>query len=95
MNGKEFKNELAKQCKLTQKEAGVFIQAFIDLLTNELTSGGSLTLTGLGKFYTTDYNRSEIISPQGKTLEITPHKVARFKPSRKLKNLVASADLKI
>ena len=89
MNGKELKGELARQCQLTQREAGVFINAFVKLLTDELASGGSLTLTGLGKFYTKDYSRSEIISPQGEKLEVIPHRVARFKPSRKLKDSVA------
>lgn len=89
MNGKELKSELSKQCQLTQKEAGEFIKAFVELLTDELANGGSLTLIGLGKFYTADYTRSVIISPQGKKLELEPHRVARFKPSRKLKETVA------
>ena len=89
MIGKEFRGKLARQCQLTQKEAGAFINAFVELLTEELASGGSLTLKGLGRFYTTDYSRSEVISPRGERLEVAPHRVARFKPSRKLKESVA------
>ncbi len=90
MNGTDFKSQLAKECHLTQREAGAIIKGFIKLIKKELAGGGSITLTGLGRFYTTPYKRNSIITPQGDKLEIKPHKVARFNPCKELKRIVAS-----
>lgn len=89
MNGKDFKGALAKECQLTQREAGTVLNAVIKLIKQELAGGGSLTLTGLGKFYTAPYSRKTITTPQGEKLEIKPHNVARFNPCKELKDIVA------
>lgn len=92
MNGTEFTNKLAKECQLTQKEARDVTKAFIKLIRDELKSGGSVTLKGLGKFYATPYTRKSLTTPQGEKLEIEPHNIAKFKPSKQLRSLVAKAN---
>lgn len=89
MNGREFKNELAKKCRITQHEAGTFLKAFTDLIKRELSEGNSITFTGLGKFYTVPYKREFVITPKGDRVEVEPHNVVRFTPCKELKNKVA------
>lgn len=92
MNGKELTRKLSKKCGITQKQAGVFLNAFTNVIEEELTQGGSVTLRGFGRFHTNEYTRKTVKTPMGKTVRLEPHSVPRFSASEKLKRVVAEAE---
>lgn len=89
MNGSEFKRKLAEECQLTLSDSAEIYEAFIEIICDELKKGENVTLTGLGRFFTAPYSRKTVISPQGEEIEIKPHNVVKFKPSRQLRSLIA------
>lgn len=92
MNQTLFRNRLARECGVTQKKAGDIIKAFTSIIKDELIHGEDLTLKNFGRFYTTEYNRNSIITPEGKVMELKSHRVVRFKPAEALKNALINGD---
>ena len=86
MTKSELIKQIAERAELTQAKAAEALQAFEAVVTDELSKGGEIALTGFGTFKVTDRAARTGRNPQtGEAMEITARRVLTFKPSQVLK----------
>jgi len=90
MNKKELVGALADHCGTTQAQAGEFVNAFCEIVTNEMKKGDKSTvaLPGFGQFIAKHRASREMRNPAtGKMMMSKAKTSATFKPSAGLKDL--------
>jgi len=90
MNKKELVGALAEQCGTTQAQAGEFVNAFCEIVTNELKKGdkSAVALPGFGQFIAKHRASREMRNPATGQMMMSKAKTsATFKPSAALKDL--------
>ena len=90
MNKKELVAALADSCGTTQADAGEFVNAFCETVTNEMKKGDGhgVALPGFGQFVAKHRPSRQVRNPAtGEQMMTKPKTVAQFKPSVGLKNL--------
>lgn len=89
MTKSDFIDKLASKTGLSKKDAGAAVDAFIDVITDALSSGEDVQFTGFGKFYVQPRGAREGINPQTKAkIQIAATKVPKFSAGTSLKNAV-------
>ncbi|MHB1214707.1 MAG: HU family DNA-binding protein [Thiobacillus sp.] len=89
MNRKELVDALATQVQSTKADAERNIGALLDIISNTLKKGDSLTLIGFGTFEVRKRAARTGRNPKtGEELKIKASKVPAFKPGATLKGLV-------
>ena len=82
MNNKEFIAELSKRSNLSVKETNNLVSSFIDLLSNELQNGDSITLNNFGTFEVKKkLERISVNLISRQRMLIPPKLVVNFRPS--------------
>ncbi len=75
--------------KLTKKDCAVFVDAFTDVVFENLAKGEKVSIVGFGSFEVTDRAAREGRNPQtGETMQIPASKTPKFKASKNLKDAV-------
>jgi DNA-binding protein HU-beta len=78
--------EVAEQSGLSQKDAGLALDAILETIQETLKSGGEITLTGFGKFHVAERGARQGVNPQTRErIQIGPSKVPRFSAGARLK----------
>ncbi|WP_024563652.1 HU family DNA-binding protein [Candidatus Phytoplasma tritici] len=94
MNKLEFLRKLAEKNGVSKKEAGKFLNNFIEVISQslkEFQEDKKVTLTGFGTFKVKKRDAREGKNPRtGKTIDIPAKKVPTFKISKSLKDLFVS-----
>ncbi|MCE2615408.1 MAG: HU family DNA-binding protein [Phocaeicola sp.] len=86
MNNKEFIAELSKRSNLSVKETNNLVSSFIDLLSDELQNGDSITLNNFGTFEVKKKLERISVNPISRQRMLIPPKlVVNFRPSTFLK----------
>ena len=89
MNKTELVDAMAKQAKLTKKDAEAALKAFTDAVAKELKKGGKVQLVGFGTFEVTKRAAREGRNPQtGAVMKIAASKAPKFKAGKALKDIV-------
>lgn len=89
MNKKEMIKEVALKVEMTQKDAGVVVDAVFETIADELATGGEVNITGFGKFASVHKPARVARNPQdGSTVEVPAHNTPKFKASSALKEAV-------
>ncbi len=89
MNRSEFINLFASRSGLTRRDAARALDAILDAITAELTSGGQINFTGFGKFSAQRRATRMNVNPRtGEKVAIPAATVARFEPGSALKEVV-------
>ncbi len=89
MNKTELVEAMAKQAKLTKKDAEAALKAFTDAVAKELKKGGKVQLVGFGTFEVTKRAAREGRNPQtGAVMKIAASKAPKFKAGKALKDIV-------
>lgn len=89
MNKSELVSAIADKSEFTKKDSDKFLQAFIEIVTEELTKGGKIQLVGFGTFDVAERAAREGRNPQtGKPMPIPASKAPRFKVGKALKDAV-------
>ena len=91
MNKKELVGALADHCGTTQAQAGEFVSAFCEIVTNEMKKGdkASVALPGFGQFVAKHRASREMRNPSTGQMMMSKAKTsATFKPSAALKTLL-------
>lgn len=89
MNKTELVDAIAKQSKLTKKDAEAALKAFTDTVTKALKKGDKVQLVGFGTFEVTKRAAREGRNPQtGATMKIAASKAPKFKAGKALKDIV-------
>jgi len=89
MTKADLVSALADRAGVSKKDADEVLQAFTDIVTEQLTDGESVTLTGFGTFSVTERKPRTGVNPR--TLEkitIEATKTPKFKAGKKLKDAV-------
>ena len=95
MNKTELVEAIAKQAKLSKKDAEASVKAFTDVVGKELKKGGKVQLVGFGTFEVSKRAARTGRNPQtGKEIKIAASKAPKFKAGKALKDLVNGAKKK-
>ena len=79
MNKTDLIAEIAKETGLTKKDAGSAVNAFVDIVSEELKKGGKVQLVGFGTFEISERAAREGRNPQtGEAMEIHSSKTPKF-----------------
>ncbi|OQA04396.1 MAG: DNA-binding protein HU [bacterium ADurb.Bin400] len=89
MNKSELINEVARKTGLSRREAEVGVQTMLDVVSEELSKDGKVTLTGFGTFDVGERKERTGVNPRtGEPIKISATKMPRFKPTRNLRTQV-------
>jgi DNA-binding protein HU-beta len=89
MNKVELISKVAKETKLTSRDATEAIEATIDNIIKALQSGDEVRLVGFGIFSASRRKASEGRNPRtGETIKIPASKNPKFRPGKILKQAV-------
>jgi len=84
-----FLQTLAERLDIPKKQAGEFLDAFIDEVTNVMKKGDKLNLSGFGIFKVAKRDARQGRNPRtGETIQIKASKKAKFVPAKALKEAV-------
>ena len=88
MNKKELVAALADKCGTSHAQAGEFVNAFTETVTQSLKDGNPVALPGFGQFIAKHRESREMRNPAtGKMMMSKAKTSAQFKPSVGLKDL--------
>lgn len=85
MNKSEFIASVAEKAGLTKTDAQKAVNAFAEVVAEQLKAGERITLVGFGTFLAVDKPEREGINPRTKKkIKIAARRVAKFKPGAAL-----------
>ena len=89
MNRLELVEAIAEKTGLSKKDTDAAVKAFIEVVTKELTKGGSVQLVGFGTFEVTKRTARTGRNPAtGEPIKIKASKAPKFRAGMALKNAV-------
>lgn len=89
MTKQEFVDAVADKAGLTKRDAGLAVDAFLDVVTGALKGGDQVTFTGFGKFSTSRRAAREGVNPRtGDKVQIPAATVPKFSAGSQLKKAV-------
>jgi DNA-binding protein HU-beta len=89
MNKTELVSAIAEKANLSKKDAESALNSFVDVVANELKTGGKVQLVGFGTFEVTEKKAREGINPlTKKPMSIPASKAPKFKAGKALKDIV-------
>ena len=89
MNKAELVAAIAAQAELSKKDSEKALEAFIDIVTDELVKGEKVQLVGFGTFEVSTRPARTGRNPQTKqTITIAASKAPKFKAGKALKDVV-------
>lgn len=89
MNKSELIASLAEKTEFSKKDSEKFVNAFTEVVTEELSKGEKVQLVGFGTFETVHRAERKGRNPQTKEEITIPASVApKFKPGKSLKDAV-------
>lgn len=87
MNNKEFLNELSRKTALQGKETAELAQVMVKALTDHLTNGNIVNISGFGSLEVKKKQERVSVNPKtGKRMLVPPKLTPAFKPSVTLKD---------
>lgn len=89
MNKNELTKRISETTPLNQKEAAGAIDAFIDVIKDELSKGEKIQLVGFGSWEVKERAERTGVNPQtGDKIKISATKLPKFTPGKALKDAV-------
>lgn len=89
MNKTELVDAMANASRLTKKDAESALNAFTNVVGEEISKGGKVSLVGFGTFEVTERAAREGRNPQtGDVVKIAACKAPKFKAGKGLKDMV-------
>jgi DNA-binding protein HU-beta len=90
MNKAELIDAVAKDAKMSKKDASAAVDAVINIVTNTLKKGDKVTLVGFGTWEVRKRAARMGVNPRtGEAIKIKATKVVSFKPGAAIKEAVA------
>ena len=88
----DFIDRVASKSDLSKRDAGKAVDAFLDVVTDSLRRGDSITFTGFGKFSTAHRAARMGVNPRnpGEKVQIPASTVPKFSAGSSLKQAVKS-----
>lgn len=90
MNKNELIKSISKSAKLSQKQAGVALDAALDSISDAMKKGQKVALIGFGTFSSAMRKARKGINPRTrKAIKIAAKRVPKFKAGKQLSKLIA------
>ena len=90
MNKAELIDAVAKDAKLSKKDAGAAVDSLIKVVTNALKKGDKVALVGFGTWEVRKRAARKGVNPKtGEAIKIKATKAVAFKPGAAIKQAVA------
>ena len=90
MTKKELITAVSEKTGLSKKDTEAFVNSFIETVTEELSAGNDVNLTGFGCFEVRSRKEKTCLNPQTKERMVVPAtKAPAFKPGKALKDSVS------
>ena len=90
MNKAALIEQMAKYSKMTKADCKKALESFIKIVGQSVKTGNSVVLTGFGTFSQMKRKARVGVNPStGKKMQIAAKKIAKFKPGKALRDLVA------
>jgi DNA-binding protein HU-beta len=87
MNRTELAQAIASRAGIDNSQAKKAVDAFVDAISDELSGGGEVSISGFGKFSVSDRAARQGVNPAtGEKIQIAASKAAKFSPASGLKN---------
>jgi DNA-binding protein HU-beta len=87
MNRTELAQQVASRAGIDSNQAKKAVDAVVDSITEELSRGGEVSLSGFGKFSVSDRAARQGVNPAtGEKIQIKASKAAKFSAASGLKN---------
>jgi nucleoid DNA-binding protein len=90
MTKQELVAEMARRSRLTSRDAAKALEAFVEVVTNQLQQGGDVSIPGFGKFTTQQRAARTGVNPRdpSQKVEIPAARVPKFAAGSALKTAV-------
>lgn len=89
MNKAEFADRIAAKVGIAKSQVEACLDAFEDIVTETLKSGGEVTLTGFGNFLAKKRAARTGVNPQtGAKIQVAAVTVPKFRAGKRLKDAV-------
>lgn len=86
MDKKQIVREVAKNCNYAKWEVNEILEAFIGVVSNQLKSGGEVSINNFGRFKHRYYKPRKGSHPRtGESINICDRAVIQFTPSPSIK----------
>ena len=87
MNRSELAQQVATRSGVDNSQAKAAVDAVFETITDELSSGNEVAVSGFGKFSVADRAARQGVNPAtGEKIQIKASKAAKFSPASGLKN---------
>ena len=94
MNKKEMVANVKARMEGTNKEAALAVDSVIGAIKDGVMCDGKVSMVGFGSFEAVFRGSRTCKNPQnGETIEVAAKMAPRFKPSKSLKEMVATLDI--
>ena len=91
MNRTELAQQVAQKSGVDNSQAKAAVDAVFEVITDELSSGNEVAVSGFGKFSVADRAARQGVNPAtGEKIQIKASKAAKFSPASGLKNTLNS-----
>lgn len=89
MNKAELIEQIASAAGVTKVTAGKALDSFLAQMSLAMENGERVIVSGFGSFHISERAEQKGRNPQtGEAITIPAHKVVKFRPGKKLRNLV-------
>lgn len=89
LNKADFVDTFAKKLGITKKDADLYVNTFINVISEALKKGKEVKLIGFGTFKTHKRAEKNGVNPQtGEKILIPAKTVPKFVPGKELKDMV-------
>jgi DNA-binding protein HU-beta len=89
MSKKDLIDAVAKEAELTKEKAGIAVDAVLEHIKQSMKNGGEVRIPDFGTFKVAKRKAREGRNPAtGETIQIAASKVAKFTPSKGLRDLL-------
>lgn len=89
MTRSDLTTKMSLRLKISKKEAGPYLTAFLDSIMETLGRDGRVVMQGFGSFNLREYNARVSNKPlTGETIYLPMRKKAAFHPGKKLRELI-------
>ena len=89
MNKSDLVRYVSDKTRITETDAGIIIDVFLDGIKSGLKKGQRVTLCNFGAFFIQDRKSRTALDPRsGEKIDVPAKKVVKFQSSKKIYNMV-------
>lgn len=89
MNKSDLVRYVSDKTRITETDAGIIVDVFLDGIKKAIEKGDKVVLTNFGSFNIQDRKARKALDPRnGNRIDVPAKKVLKFQPSKKIYNMI-------